>query len=80
MSDAIVFKIRKLLLVADGNANMNESDNALRMAKKLADAHNLNLNTIRGSFGAPSLSRPIGPPKTPKAEPVVGSWRWPPKP
>lgn len=39
-------KIEKLLRMADGTANENESAVALQMAQKLADAHNLDLGQI----------------------------------
>lgn len=39
-------KIEKLLRMADGNANENEAATALRLAQKLADAHNLDLGQI----------------------------------
>ena len=51
MTDAVESKIEKLLRVADGAANENESLVALQMAQKLADAHNLDLGTI-GKTGA----------------------------
>lgn len=49
--EAIEAKIEKLLRMADGIANENESAVALQMAQKLADAHNLDLDVI-GKSGA----------------------------
>lgn len=46
MTEAIEARIEKLLRMADGTANENESSVALHMAQKLADAHNLDLNVI----------------------------------
>lgn len=46
MSEEIEAKIEKLLRVADGTANENESAVALQMAQKLADAYNLDLGVI----------------------------------
>lgn len=51
MTEAVEAKIEKLLRVADGAANENESAVALQMAQKLADAHNLDIGTI-GKTGA----------------------------
>ncbi len=46
MTEAVEAKIEKLLRMADGMANENESAVALQMAQKLADAHNLDLGQI----------------------------------
>lgn len=46
MTESIEAKIEKLLRVADGTANENESSVALQMAQKLADAYNLDLGVI----------------------------------
>lgn len=46
MTEQIEQKIEKLLRMADGTANENESATALQMAQKLADAYNLDLNVI----------------------------------
>lgn len=46
MTETIEAKIEKLLRMADGMANENESAVALAMAQKLADAHNLDLGQI----------------------------------
>lgn len=46
MTDNIEARIMKLLAMAQGMANENESANALQLAQKLADAHNLELGTI----------------------------------
>lgn len=56
---AVEEKIEKLLRLADGNANENEAGNALRMAQRLADAHNLDLGQIgkTGSRKDSSLSK-----------------------
>lgn len=51
MTEQIEAKIEKLLRVADGTANENESAVALEMAQKLADLHNLDLGVI-GKSGA----------------------------
>lgn len=51
MTEGIEEKIEKLLRVADGSANENESAVALQMAQKLADAYNLDIGTI-GKSGA----------------------------
>lgn len=51
MTESIEAKIEKLLRVADGTANENESAVALQMAQKLADAHNLDIGNI-GKTGA----------------------------
>ncbi len=51
MTEAVEAKIEKLLRMADGMANENESAVALQMAQKLADAHNLDLGQI-GKTGA----------------------------
>jgi len=51
MIETIEAKIEKLLRVADGTANENESAVALQMAQKLADLHNLDIGTI-GKTGA----------------------------
>lgn len=51
MADTIEAKIEKLLRVADGTANENESAVALQMAQKLADLHNLDIGMI-GKTGA----------------------------
>lgn len=51
MTEAVESKIEKLLRVADGAANENESAVALQMAQKLADAHNLDIGNI-GKTGA----------------------------
>lgn len=45
-TETIEDKIEKLLRVADGTANENESTVALQMAQKLADLHNLDLGVI----------------------------------
>lgn len=50
-NEAIEAKIEKLLRMADGMANENESAVALQMAQKLADLHNLDLGQI-GKTGA----------------------------
>ena len=51
MTEAVELKIEKLLRVADGTANENESATALQMAQKLADLHNLDIGNI-GKSGA----------------------------
>lgn len=51
MTESIEAKIEKMLRVADGTANENESAVALAMAQKLADAHNLDLGVIGKSGG-----------------------------
>lgn len=51
MAEDIESKIEKLLRVAAGTANENESATALQLAQKLADAHNLDIGTI-GNTGA----------------------------
>lgn len=56
MTESIEAKIEKLLRVADGRANENESAVALQMAQKLADAHNLDIGSI-GKTGARSDQR-----------------------
>lgn len=53
MTDTVEAKIEKLLRMAAGNANENESAVALQLAQKLADAHNLDIGTI-GKTGARS--------------------------
>lgn len=51
MTEQIEAKIEKLLRMADGTANENESALALQMAQKLADLHNLDIGNI-GKSGA----------------------------
>lgn len=53
MTETVEAKIEKLLRMAAGNANENESAVALQLAQKLADAHNLGIGTI-GQTGARS--------------------------
>lgn len=49
--NSLMNKIEKLLRVAEGDVNENESALALQMAQQLADAHNLDIDTI-GKSGA----------------------------
>ena len=50
-TETVEAKIEKLLRMAAGGANENESAVALQLAQKLADAHNLDIGTI-GKTGA----------------------------
>lgn len=51
MSEEIEDRIIKLLRVAQGNANENESQNAMLLAQKLADAHNIEMGALSTGTG-----------------------------
>lgn len=51
MSEDIEDRIIKLLRVAQGNANENESQNAMLLAQKLADAHNIEMGALSTGTG-----------------------------